>query len=326
MRLPDLTGNSFEIRQFTANDGQTMRGLFASEHIPLGSELLRERPLFTLAHQSHLLSTFNNLCEADKELFMSYKDSFNSEPTIAGIFQTNVYNTGSNGKLGFLPIISLMNRSCKVNVTIRAIGDVEVVTAVKDIHKDEQICHSYTDVLMPFEDRIERLRMRFSFICQCDLCHSCRQNPEIRKMTDDNRSRLQIYYDLFPKLVSMPSKVLDLTPKRLHLLTVEGLCHHKATAYFDAAQILMNHPTYFRKGIEYTQCAYDNSKLFLVKILRVASSMHNICPCLECQLNVYESRPFVLRSLYEQRCRVRTGLVRTRCKRTQTRAGAINKI
>jgi len=73
---------------------------------------------------------------------------------------------------GVFAIHNCMNHSCEPNVvTMCSRTDRSVrVVALKDIHKDDEICISYIDDAMDVRNRRKALYSKYLFFCKCPRC------------------------------------------------------------------------------------------------------------------------------------------------------------
>ncbi|KAJ7423005.1 N-lysine methyltransferase SMYD2 [Pitangus sulphuratus] len=85
------------------------------------------------------------------------------------------------------PDVALMNHSCCPNVIVTYKGTLAEIRAVKEIEPGEEIFSSYIDLLYPTEDRNDRLKDSYFFICDCRECITKEKDKdklEICKLND----------------------------------------------------------------------------------------------------------------------------------------------
>jgi SET domain len=67
---------------------------------------------------------------------------------------------------------SYINHSCLASASCGFLGDIMIVRACRDLKLGEQVTHNYVggDLISSVEDRQERLKNVWGFICKCPLC------------------------------------------------------------------------------------------------------------------------------------------------------------
>lgn len=73
---------------------------------------------------------------------------------------------------------SLMNHSCRPNVTVIVSGPSVRVLSVQRIGAGEELCVSYVDVHLPRDSRRASLKDAFGFECDCEKCAEEGFNPQ----------------------------------------------------------------------------------------------------------------------------------------------------
>lgn len=140
--------------------------------------------------------------------------------------------------VGIFPIVSRLNHSCTPNVqhSYNATIGREVVHAIRDIQKDEEIVTSYVPLQRPASTRDEDLAKKWGFECKCDICSgSDRAKSDIRrqrlyeidqgfafldKPIDQRIYMTAFVHGMVPKTESM---ALLWAEESVVLLTIEGL-------------------------------------------------------------------------------------------------------
>lgn len=101
---------------------------------------------------------------------------------------------------GIWPHSSLFNHSCEPNCFYYGIGPYLIIKAIKKIYIDEELCISYVGPL-PYKYRIEAIKSKFNFICNCNLCkyesnmNTAIENTNLIKIEDALNNSLTIDYD-----------------------------------------------------------------------------------------------------------------------------------
>ncbi|ORX42530.1 SET domain-containing protein [Piromyces finnis] len=68
------------------------------------------------------------------------------------------------------PVGSLFNHSCCPNATLYYHEGRQIIRAMRDIPRGEEICITYTDVMNARPQRQQILLQKYKFECQCDRC------------------------------------------------------------------------------------------------------------------------------------------------------------
>jgi len=68
------------------------------------------------------------------------------------------------------PIGSLFNHSCRPNATLYYHEGRQIVRAMRDIARDEEVTITYTDVMNARSTRQKLLQEKYKFECQCERC------------------------------------------------------------------------------------------------------------------------------------------------------------
>ncbi|ORX83366.1 SET domain-containing protein, partial [Anaeromyces robustus] len=62
------------------------------------------------------------------------------------------------------------NHSCSPNATLYYHGNRQILRAMRDIQKGEEICITYTDVMNSRSHRKKILLKKYKFDCHCERC------------------------------------------------------------------------------------------------------------------------------------------------------------
>lgn len=78
----------------------------------------------------------------------------------------------TNVASGYFPSVSMMNHSCKANVTLIYVCDTVIVKAAHDIETNQEIFNTYGPDwrLLPRKERREHLLDSYNFHCNCQIC------------------------------------------------------------------------------------------------------------------------------------------------------------
>lgn len=182
-------------------------GVFATERIECGTRILKEKPVLTLPRQqerdgkinySILLSRFNALSDADKQLYLQlttselssadgvskdcFADSENLEMIISEVFSNNMFEhpTRQRGKgVAVFLTASRINHSCLPSVIAASNPEDDTMTfhALRDIDAGEELTISYISAAMKFRSREDAIR-KYGFDCACPACKQVRATPQ----------------------------------------------------------------------------------------------------------------------------------------------------
>ncbi|KAJ8290595.1 hypothetical protein GJAV_G00015040 [Gymnothorax javanicus] len=81
--------------------------------------------------------------------------------------------------VGLYPSMSLLNHSCSPNCVMVFEGRMLQLRAVKNIRPLEELTISYTDVMMPSQDRKEQLKDQYYFLCECEGCTTADKDSDM---------------------------------------------------------------------------------------------------------------------------------------------------
>ncbi|KAI0382385.1 SET domain-containing protein [Hypomontagnella monticulosa] len=105
-----------------------------------------------------------------RELFMGQMGKDVHEKINTNCFQLYVDGANESGShLGCYPEISRFNHDCRPNVHYRINDITHTSVAARDIAPGEELSISYIELMLPREERLERLR-KWGFECSCSHC------------------------------------------------------------------------------------------------------------------------------------------------------------
>ena len=169
-------------------------GIVATDDIPAGTELLAERPLFTLppsAGQRESETAINGLSGDSKQKFSSLCNSF-PELGLYGIVKTNAFSLGTDDQprhSGVFDILSRLNHSCIPNCERwwNEEKGMETLYTIKSIETGEELTIQYHGELRRIQRRNYILQVwRFDCNCEC-----CRLIGEEQKLSDLHRTLIE---------------------------------------------------------------------------------------------------------------------------------------
>lgn len=122
---------------------------------------------------------------------------------------------GLQGSANSLPDLArLLNHSCEPNADwhFSELKGRHIITALRDIHKGEQVTISYLPPELPLAERQQNLYLRYGFHCDCILCKKeSAQPPKLtKKQKQDQKQKRKEEEMLAQRLVQMTK----LKPKR----------------------------------------------------------------------------------------------------------------
>ncbi|KAI9869147.1 MAG: hypothetical protein M1813_002971 [Trichoglossum hirsutum] len=245
------------------------QGLIAAQHIPRGTRILCEKPLFTIPHYRsnrqfqdiHLLvaDKLKRLAKDEQRAFLSLHNNFRgTNNPFTGIIRTNALPLGPGALDGGIFLeISRINHACLPNSqnTWNSTREQETIHAVRDIAKGEEITIMYAGG--PFESRQRDLKDAFGIDCTCHLCSL----PERERAVSDKRFmeilRLDALIGSESHLISNPEKCLHGAHAMLMLMEAENITDARIPRlYYDAFQIAAAHGDQTRAKV-FAERAYE---------------------------------------------------------------------
>lgn len=225
-------------------------GMFATKDVKAGERVLSEKSLFCIANDFSALSKFvgtgpddttSKLSQSDRIIFWDLRDSHCSgddDKTAIGICQTNGLPLGKGTTAGgIFPLCSRINHSCcpNINHSWNPNTERENIYAIRDIQQGEEILTCYVDDFYLMRDeRRQRLKQTFNFVCECPLCSASEHE---RKESDERRKQMKKLDDEIYSCVSMMRTTQALKKVQILLRKQdEESILHKAATYYDAFQ------------------------------------------------------------------------------------------
>ncbi|KAF4999572.1 hypothetical protein FGRMN_2320 [Fusarium graminum] len=236
------------------------KGLIAIKHIPKGTRIPAETPLFTIPqHYAHLDESGRRIKAELKKLSKAQQQAFmrlhNSHPHLLyeiGVVETNGFGLGPDTSTCALFLeAARMNHSCAPNVLYRWNNNIGKMTvhATKDIEENSEITINYLGEIDGYVVRQQKLKTAFGFDCACSLCSL---PVAARKFSDKRRADIKkleknLVTEVDMSIGTSPLKVFTSVRKLLYLLESEDIadrllprCHdsafHAAVAHQDLAR------------------------------------------------------------------------------------------
>ncbi|KAK6351200.1 hypothetical protein TWF718_004370 [Orbilia javanica] len=238
------------------------RGLVAAVDIEPGTQIIAEKPLFTLSGPSieALEGPISKILQTlpykkqDQYRALHNNHKSNNIPPLAGIFKTNALPCGCDSHIGGIYLtICLLNHSCLPNAhhSWNAKSESETIYAVLPIKAGEEITISYTSENQS-KNRQKKLKESFGFDCKCSLCTS---PPRKIKQSDRRRTEIAALDKSIASdgtIFSDPLACLKDCRRLIKLLNEEyGGCAPtlEGRAYYDAFQVCIAHGDKARASI-----------------------------------------------------------------------------
>ncbi|CCE29277.1 uncharacterized protein CPUR_02970 [Claviceps purpurea 20.1] len=166
------------------------KGLVATRHIPKGTRILCEEPLFTIPNVRNakeglrlIRQQVASLSNDQRQDYLSmrnihtdaFNDGWDTAEGYAGIFLTNCLPAGGfpiEHTKGIFLEACRINHDCKYNALYDWNDNIKrhTVHAVRDINAGEEITVSYVVYLRNREGRQRMLKTSYHFTCVCSLC------------------------------------------------------------------------------------------------------------------------------------------------------------
>ncbi|TRX87804.1 hypothetical protein FHL15_011297 [Xylaria flabelliformis] len=235
------------------------KGLVAKVDIPKGTQIICEKPLFTLRSSAppsmhHLVAEKLKLLPNDKQReFLSLHNNFPGQYAFAGIMRTNALPCGPGSSVGGIySTICLINHSCIPNAhnNWNEEAQHETIHATRNILAGEEILISYANE--PSQARQRKLRESFGFQCSCELCS---QPLQAIQASDKRRADIEQLDETIGNPVAMmssPQKSLAACHDLIHVLDQEyggTVIALLARLYYDAFQICVAHGDQARASV-----------------------------------------------------------------------------
>jgi hypothetical protein len=221
--------------------------MIATAHIPAGTRILTEKPLFTVTMpemvegQGHRITDmiaeleqeFEKLSPTQKDEYLNqhdYRFPGETQTRLLTILRSNAYNTGDN-HVGSFPKTARINHSCKPNC-----GNfwsekqgLRVIYAESDIEKGDEITVSYIPLLKSIKNRQARLQ-QYGFVCDCSACQSPESSKRRVKISDLLESLEQKLYSMSKK-DEVNERLVKKAVALVELIEDEGLTNYLARAF-----------------------------------------------------------------------------------------------
>ncbi|KAI0889042.1 SET domain-containing protein [Annulohypoxylon maeteangense] len=243
------------------------KGLVALFHIPAGTRLLCEKPLFTVNNMPPdeleicIAAKLKVLSKGEQRQFLSLHNNYRGRYPFSGIVKTNALPCGPSSPVGGVyPTICLINHSCLPNSHNNWNDNErhETIHATRPIQAGEEITISY-DRGGKAHTRRAFLRKAFGFDCSCSGCSL--QPPEL-KASDSRRQSIQDLDAAIGDLHQMAHKPTEILRKCRALFQVleeefKGYAWPpKAKLYYDAFQVSIAHGDEARASL-FAERAYE---------------------------------------------------------------------
>ncbi|XP_042082114.1 N-lysine methyltransferase SMYD2-B isoform X3 [Haplochromis burtoni] len=175
------------------------------------------------------------------------------------------------------PDMALINHSCLPSVIVTYKGTSAEVRAVQDMKPGDEVLISYIDLLYPTDDRNNRLRESYYFLCDCQECKSKSKDKaklKVRKQSDS------IEPDVINNMVRYARKTIrefrefkhTKTPSELLEMCEQSL--EEMGAVFDDSNVYMLHMMYQAMGICMYMQDLDGAIRYGEKLLKPYSHLY----------------------------------------------------
>ncbi len=111
-----------------------------------------------------------------------WKRSLNHIPSPREVQEWQMKHGRSMNGSGLWIRPSLFNHSCAPNCTWIVVGDFLLISTTRDVEAGEELCIPYVDIFQTYAEREEafsRWNMGNGFICACERCQACREDPDL---------------------------------------------------------------------------------------------------------------------------------------------------
>ena len=166
-------GVDYEIRKVNDRVGV---GLFALREFSKNDKIMVERPIVVAPNDGSKFAPYGNVpvsAEPALNAMQPYGGTLEEKMTLNAI-------DVSDKDAGLFLVMAIANHDCIGNADHMYLEDydVRVMVASRNIRKNEEIRHYYTDPLTPKQQRSKKLRRLYGIHCNCVLCSS----PELEKL------------------------------------------------------------------------------------------------------------------------------------------------
>jgi hypothetical protein len=264
------------------------KGLVARVKIAIGSRILVESPLFSVAGSvgtidRMILEKVRALSREQQRQYLSLHNRSPGQNPMSSIFATNALPCGSDSPVSAVyPTICFINHSCIPNAhnNWNSETNKETIHAVRDILAGEEITIPYTTGERSIE-RLAMLNTAFGFKCTCELC----SNQAAPLQESDARraeiTRLDQAIGDPSRTMTAPHQGISDCRRMLQLLRTEyKSCAPtlEARLYYDAFQISIIHGDQARASA-FAERAYTTRRIGegddSPEVVRMKSLMEN---------------------------------------------------
>lgn len=203
-----VTEGAFQVQDL----GPKGMGVVAARDIEKGELLLKEQPLLVVpvvrdtrqldAWEQRILADLADCPQQQQDSFWELADCHSEvgQKTATGIVRTNglpIERADGADVVGLYSTMSRFNHSCVHNVNNSYQEDAggEVLHALRNIRKGEELCITYIDLFSTRQDRQSTLQRVFNFRCTCPACSL---TGEALLNSNRSRDRLQQLREALP--------------------------------------------------------------------------------------------------------------------------------
>nr|POE66664.1 set domain-containing protein 5 [Quercus suber] len=275
------------------------KGLFATKFIPRGTLIIREMPLILAADGApQIVEAYVKLPEAQKIIYddlhsylprkldlesatdpysVDWIDTTESMPISAtqarvmGIFAANSFATSGDDRLALFVTIARLNHSCVPNVyhCYNAYENCMTIHASQDITEGTELFTDYIQEASSYQTRahrIEQLRCRYGFTCQCSACSDRSGTSDMRRTAlNDLMCGLHMYiFQGFEQPCnsdsyspSTPEMALDQAQYALGLFSAEGISNLEVLKAYRLVSMGFFQLREFEEAMHYALCEED---------------------------------------------------------------------
>jgi hypothetical protein len=190
-----------------SDSGQLGVGAFSTRTLYRGDLILVEKPLYTVPEDAtppEVMLAVGRLTEEERatlaELYNAFTDGHLTNMPFAGIHQTNAFASGKDESILCLQA-SRFNHSCSPNARYSWHTQSETfrIYALREIAVGEEILVSYISSRNVYgsdrNERRERLKSKFNFLC---ACAACTLPADKQSISDHRRREITRLYDSVP--------------------------------------------------------------------------------------------------------------------------------
>eukprot|EP00439_Symbiodinium_sp_Y106_P048804 s4313_g6.t1 len=207
-QLVEVSEGAFQVQDL----GPKGMGVVAARDIEKGELLLKEQPLLVVpvvrdtrqldAWEQRILADLADCPQQQQDSFWELADCHSEvgQKTATGIVRTNglpIERADGADVVGLYSTMSRFNHSCihNVNNSYQEDAGGEVLHALRNIRKGEELCITYIDLFLTRQDRQSTLQRVFNFRCTCPACSL---TGEALLISNRSRDRLQQLREALP--------------------------------------------------------------------------------------------------------------------------------